>query len=142
MSDTVVLDDKISAYTKTNYTVLSEMGDFTFNVGKYSPILNELHASKKTQSSAFITAFNPHGTACDVASNLEANKRLLQSLKKLGYHLIEGAGVDPEGLWPPEPSFLVIGIDQQTAELIGKEFHQDAIIWIGRDAMPRLVLLR
>ena len=142
MSDTMILDDKILAYKKTNYIVLSEIAEFTFNVDQYSPQLDELHASKEVRSSAFITAFNPYGTARDEVSNLDANQSLLARIKHLGYQVIEGVGADKEGLWPPEPSFMVLGIDKQTAELLGNEYHQDAIIWIGSDAIPRLVLLR
>ena len=53
-----------------------------------------------------------------------------------------GAGRDLAGTWPEESSFVVLGLDLDAARALGREFSQNAIVWAGNDAVPRLVLLR
>ena len=55
--------------------------------------------------------------------------------------LIEGIGIDPSGEWPAEKSFLALGLDLETSRALGREFGQNAIVWAGADAIPRLILL-
>ena len=38
--------------------------------------------------------------------------RLEQALAALGCRWLRGEGVDPDGEWPGEPSFLVFGLDE------------------------------
>lgn len=57
------------------------------------------------------------------------------------YPVIEGLNIDPAGVWPTEKSFFIPEIDINTAKSLGQQFRQNAIVWIGRDAIPRLVLL-
>jgi hypothetical protein len=56
--------------------------------------------------------------------------------------IIKGAGSDPSGGWPPEESFLVLGLGLEAARTLGREFHQNALLWTDHDAIPRLILLR
>ena len=55
---------------------------------------------------------------------------------------IEGAGSDPAGDWPEEHSYFGLGVGLEDAKRLGVRFRQDAIVWTGRDAVPRLILLR
>ncbi len=55
--------------------------------------------------------------------------------------IIEGMGIDPSGKWPAEKSFLALGLDLETSRALGREFGQNAIVWAGADAIPRLILL-
>jgi hypothetical protein len=74
-----------------------------------------------------------------------ASARLADRLRQLPggkERMIEGAGYDPRGTWPEEKSFLVLGLDLETSRALGREFNQNAIVWAGTDAIPRLVLLR
>jgi hypothetical protein len=36
----------------------------------------------------------------------------------------------------------VLGLDLDTSCALGREFHQNAIVWAGEDAVPSLILLR
>jgi hypothetical protein len=63
-------------------------------------------------------------------------------LRALTKFVIEGEGVDPAHQWPAERSYLVIGINRDTATLLGQRAHQDAVVWVGPDAVPELLLLR
>lgn len=56
--------------------------------------------------------------------------------------IIKGESRDPSGAWPEEKSFLALGLDLETSQVLGREFGQNAIVWAGADAIPRLILLR
>ncbi len=142
MAQSDVPAEKIAAFMKTNYIVLTEQQDFTLRIGNRSPALSALYKKTNTTWSAFITAYNPLSSLQDHDTNEAANKRLFDKLSPLYRHVFQGNGADPKGLWPPEPSFFVLGIDLVPAKLLGEQFRQDAIIWVDSDAIPQLILLR
>lgn len=142
MGNTVVLDEKINAYSNTNYVVFNEGDQFVLNVGQFSPIVKQIYNKTNRNCAVYITAYNPFGMQEDSQSNLIANNRLYEELKIYASEIYHGAGADPEGLWPPEPSFLAIGVNLQIATIIGKKYRQDAILWVDEAGIPQLILLR
>lgn len=74
--------------------------------------------------------------------NATAHARLGAELAAAGYRVVEGAGEDPEGRWPAERSYLVLGMALEAAKEIGRRYGQNAIVWVGADAAPELLLLR
>lgn len=56
--------------------------------------------------------------------------------------MIESFNIDPAKLWPTEKSFFVLGLDLNTSKSLGRQFNQNAIVWIGSNAIPQLILLR
>ena len=52
-------------------------------------------------------------------------------MKHHGFEFFHGWGVGTRGDWPPEPSLLVLGIDEEQARKVGAEFGQNAIV-VGR----------
>ena len=58
----------------------------------------------------------------------------------LPYFHGEGQGTDPR--WAPEASFLALGLTQQAAIDFGRHHDQNAIVYAGDNAAPRLLLLR
>ena len=89
-------------------------------------------------SAAFVTAANPRGERRGAAQNLAAAAALEASL---AHPFLRGEGRDPQGLWPAEPSLLVIGIGRGEAAALGRALRQNAIVAIERGAAPELVLL-
>jgi hypothetical protein len=140
--ETEIPQSKIDAYNCADYNVFAPTGTFTLRTHTYSPELKGLFEQTGHYCGVFITAYNPHGEIRDHDTNVAANGRLLEHLKSLGIPVFDGSGADPEGKWPPEPSFLALGIDLKGAKFIGQQFRQDAIIWVEDDAFPELVLLR
>jgi hypothetical protein len=104
--------------------------------------LRSRYAAHAISCAVFITAFNPCGRHQTDRANEAAHARLLAALLKLTRLVTEGAGIDPTGAWPPEKSFLALGIDEDTAAQLGRTFNQDAVVWVGSDAVPKLLLLR
>jgi len=73
---------------------------------------------------------------------MRAHVQLGEYLRTLTPYTIEGVGADPAGAWPEEKSYFALGINEDTARQLGMRFHQDAVVWVGPDAIPQLLLLR
>ncbi len=91
---------------------------------------------------AIISADNPYSRQLSNEENLIAHESLRNFLRQHPYPMIESLNIDPTNLWPAEESFFVLGLDLNTAKSLGQQFNQNAIVWIGSDAIPRLILLR
>ena len=57
---------------------------------------------------------------------------------KLPY--LHAYGSNSEGTWKEE-SFLIVGIDKQDASQLGRQYEQNAIIWIVKEQVPELIWL-
>ena len=139
-----VSDQLIAAYRSANYRVESSCETFVLRIDQYSEPLARLFAASGRHCAAFVTAFNPLGTLQTFEANQAASARLAGRLGQLARgegRVFAGAGSDLSGTWPEEKSFLVLGLDLDAARALGREFNQNAIVWAGNDAIPRLVLL-
>lgn len=142
LSYTSIPSDKIAAYRATHYRVGVGSESFTLFIDIRSDAVTRLYEKTGYSCGVFITAFNPFGQAQSVEANEVAQSRLEGDLRALDSHLVAGVGADPSGTWPEEESFFALGIDKNTARQLGQRFYQDAVIWIGPDAIPQLLLLR
>ena len=142
MSRSQIQSGKIEAYRATHYRVGHGEDVFTLRIGEPSDALQALYQSSGHRCGLFITAFNPWGETRSDEVNEVAHQRLGEYLRALAGDVVEGAGEDPTGAWPAEKSYLVLGIDQDTARQLGERAHQDAVVWMGDDAVPKLILLR
>ena len=131
----------IQAYLETHYIVQSEV-PLTLQCGVHNLELGLLQIAFNTESSAFITAYNPFSHVEDEISNTGRQRKLVQDLQDQGLTYFEGIGQHPSGVWPGEPSFLVLDLSLEEATQLGIKYEQNAIIWCGSDAVPQLVLLR
>jgi len=68
--------------------------------------------------------------------------RLERAQEERAYGCYPGEGRDAEGRWPAEPSLLVIGISRADAEAFGRRFEQNAVLFVERGGVPRLIVLR
>ncbi len=133
---------KIEAYRSTHYRVGSGESAFSLKIGSRSEELLRLYKLTGLDCGLFITAFNPHGEEQSDEANAAAHAQLGQDLRATFQHVKEGAGADPSGTWPEEKSYFALGVDGQHARELGNHFLQDAVVWTGPDAIPRLLLLR
>ena len=142
MSETNIAADKIRAYRATDYRLGHTTQDIVLAPGLRSDRLAALFASKSVTCGAFLTAFNPLGTQkSDIANDL-AHAQLATVLTDLGLESIEGSGSEVGSHWPAEKSLFALGLSREGAVSIGRQFDQDAIVWVGDSAVPELVLLR
>lgn len=142
MTATGIAQDKIDAYEATHYRVAWAGRPFVMRIAVCSPELADAYRQTETACALFITAYNPFGRARPDRENQAGHERLRADLSALSAHVAEGEGADPSGEWPPEKSFLALGVDRQAAQALGSRYDQDAVVWAGADAVPLLLLLR
>lgn len=131
----------IHAYRETEYRVLGVYA-MVLRPNVFSPELAMLHQVAAVDCSAFITAYNARSQPTGESINRQQQARLAEVLSARGLSTIDAMGVHPAGSWPGEPSLLVPGMSLEEARRVGVQFDQNAIVWSGADARPRLILLR
>lgn len=135
-------DQLVAEYHASRYLVSGSHREFALQVDVPSAELLTLYRQNQITCAAFITAWNPYSEPVSDDQNNAANRRLLAEIehRDLKYLCGKGCGSDPT--WPPEKSFLVLGITEADAKQLGRKFRQNAIVWAGVDASPQLLLLR
>jgi len=131
----------VQAYRTASYRVTGPDG-FVLQVDQASDALRLAQARHGVACSAFITACNPHGRRLDEGENASRQATLARMLAEKGLGVLPAIGEDPTGRWPGEASFLVLGLEREAARRLGAELDQNALLWSGADAVPRLELLR
>ena len=143
MSDAAQIHpDKLRAFHNTSYRLGHTEHDIVLKVGQHSPRLAELYQSHGVTCGAFITAYNPRSTVQADDANHQAHAQLAVRLQGLGVEVIEGSGSEEGTAWPAERSYFALGLSLELAKSVGVHFAQDAIVWVGADAIPQLILLR
>ena len=132
--------DLIRAYRATNYMVCAEPS-FELRIGEHSAPLASLFDEREVSCAAYITAWNPEGIAVAQEANEAAQRRLRAEAVELGFECIEGEGRGEIGDWPPEESLLILGCNRSRAKKLGHQFKQNAVVWVGADAVPELIML-
>ena len=140
--ETDIQSDKVQAYLATDYRIDTRPVPIILRIGVRSDALAVLLKAHGANGGAFLTAFNPLGTPQSESANAKAHARLQDELRARGALALAGEGADPTGKWPPEPSIFAVGLPLEDARRLGDAFRQDAIVWVGSDAVPQLVLLR
>ncbi len=131
----------LRAYLETSYAVFGPR-PFPLHVGAVSPELLVEHRAHRLPGSAFVTACNPFSRSLTAAENVARHETLRAELQHRGLRSLEGHGHHPSNGWPPEPSFLVFGLELAAACDLGRRWEQNAIVWAGPDAVPELIVLR
>jgi hypothetical protein len=137
----VTIDPKVlAAYLAAEYVFFTEPA-IALRIGERSEALDAVLDAAGSDTAAFVTAANPGGAPADPQDNMLATEALLHAQREAGYACIPGVGRDPGGEWPAEPSVLVLGISRREAEILGRSYEQNAIVFYEKDAALELVLL-
>jgi hypothetical protein len=139
---TQIHPEKVRAYLATDYRIGHTAQDIVLTIGKRSERLAAVFATYDVDCGAFLTGYNPQGTVQADAANDRAHDELAAKLQALGLQAIEGSGSEEGTDWPSEKSYFALGLGLDPAKEIGTHFDQDAIVWVGADAVPQLILLR
>ena len=132
----------LQAYLATLYEAQTgEPAPLVLRIGEHSPRLLAAHRKAKVDASVFITAFNPEGRPLSAEENEVRHQQLMNALRDRVPVLFEGRGYSPANDWE-ERSVLALGVPLGSARELGTSFGQNAIVWSGADAVPRLILLR
>ena len=131
----------IAAYLATEYRIQGEW-PLALRIGQPDAQLAALYRTHSVETATVLTAWNPYSEPRPDAKNRAAQGHLISELDRLGLRHEPGHGADPTGIWPPEDSRLVFGLDLATATSLGIRFGQNGYVWAAADAEPTLVLLR
>lgn len=138
-----VIDKKlIASYCQTQYWVSIGCEQLVVCIGHYSERVKSLLTQSTAFCSAIVTAYNPYSQLNNENQNCFANELLRDFLVRNHYRFLESLNVDPTQTWPPEKSFFIFDLGLHTAQDIGRQFGQNAIVWVDHDAIARLILLR
>ena len=138
---TAIPHDLILAYKATEFRVF-EPREFTLRIGQHSHELQTIYVELGVDCAGYLTAWNPLSKLVSSVENSTAQQQLHQKLTLQGFRPLPALGIDPSSKWPGEESVFVPGLGLDQAKLIGSEFGQNAIVWVGADAVPELVLLK
>jgi len=141
--------DLEAAYRTTDYVVEAVSGQvvgggehsLVLRVDIASQGLRALHRRYGVDCSCFITACNPFSQPLDEQTNLRRQEALAAELRRRSLAFLPGAGRHSSNDWPPEPSFLVLGLALEASKNLGRHYEQNAIVWAGADVVPRLITL-
>jgi len=139
---TQIHPDKVRAFMATDYRLGHTSQDIVLTIGQFSDRLAALFISSGVACGAFITAYNPRGAVQADSANDKAHAQLAAKLAEQRLQVIEGSGSEEGTDWPAEKSYFALGLALEPAKAIGVHFDQDAIVWVGPDAVPQLILLR
>ncbi len=134
--------DKVRAYLDTDYRLGHSAQDIVLTIGRRSERLAKVFGANAVHCGAFLTAHNPRGTLQPDAVNEAGHAELSGLLRDQGLRAIEGSGSEEGTDWPSEKSWFALGLQLDPAKALGHRFDQDAIVWVGADAVPQLILLR
>lgn len=99
-------------------------------IHQFSPQLDEWLILNRCTTWAFVTAWNPIDKAPhQLGDNVENNQVLLETLQQSGWIILPAWGIPDTQIWPPEASFLVLGISKEDAKLIARQFNQHAFVF-------------
>lgn len=131
----------IDAYRSADYSFEVEAHTFIIHIGQLCPEIAEFIERFGGDGACSITAYNPLGEVVGEAENLEASEALRHVLETAAAPCFPAKGEDTDGSWV-EPGYMVFSLNLQQARALGRRFRQNALVWIGRDCIPELVLLR
>jgi len=141
MTSTKLHPALLQAYRETDYIVHAGP-NFVLHVDQPCAGLVAYYALRGIDSGCVITAWNPCSQPLGDAEN-ETRQQLLEAqLSQAGWQWLRATGAHPDNQWPPELGCFVEGMDIDAANEWGRAWEQNAVIWCGADAIPRLRLLR
>ncbi|WP_404396716.1 DUF3293 domain-containing protein [Idiomarina loihiensis] len=118
-------------YKNTDYWLAVGEKTITLTIGQKNNAFDRLCERTGHTTGTFITAFNPQSQLLTKSENESRNKQLATHLEQIAdVYCFPGEGQDREKQWPPEASFMVLGLSQKTAIDLAQEYQQNALVWI------------
>ena len=127
------------AYIATSFEADVSGKRFLIRVGNTHTELDAVLATHNVGNWVYITACNPASHQLSDSDNSRRQKYLEDWICEAGRVYFTGQGVGDGGKWPPEPSFLVLGVSRPDAIQWGHKFGQNAVVWGERSKAAMLV---
>ena len=130
----------LQAYINTAYRVYDGNSVETLQIGEASDFMVERMQRLGVTSACLITASNPFSEPLGRTENTARNAALAAEIRKAGLALLPGRGESLQDEWPGEESFLVFGPTRDLAVTWCRRYRQNAVVWIGGDGVPLLLM--
>ncbi|MFL9710540.1 DUF3293 domain-containing protein [Methylobacillus sp. Pita1] len=140
-AQTVLSPELIEAYQDADYVVNYEQQAFVMRIGLGSPEMNIILEQHAATAAAIISAFNPLSKPADEAINIQNTEKLGKELRSRHLEFRKGLARSRSNQWPEE-NFAVIGITLDSAMELGRQYHQNAIVFYEKSGIAQLILLR
>jgi len=127
------------AYARTIYRVAIDGARFELRVGTGEPPFAAWLAAQGASRWAWLTSVNPRSRRLDGAENRRRHAALAARLERAGARFWPGVAVDPDGVWPDEPSFLLLDLSRERVAALAREFAQHAFLAGAEDGRVELV---
>lgn len=118
----------LQAFLRTHYTALAPFGPVEIRIGCLHPRLDRFLAEHGLRGWVYIGACNPLAERLDEARNTQLHARFGRLLVRLQRPGWSGHGVAEGKDWPPEPSWLVPGLDAALARRLALRYGQLAYV--------------
>jgi hypothetical protein len=105
--------------------------------GKASRTLARLYEQTGASTALLISGCNGYGSQHSNPANRYLTERLQRVLRGLTPHIYPGTGVDSKGQSEPVEHFLALGLSEEHARTLGRDFGQASVIWAEADTVPR-----
>lgn len=137
-------DSLWQAYADTLFVYRDGDAIGVLRVGQKPDALTEtLMQQASVSSAAFITAYNAqHGTDLSPADNQDRQQQLRDVLQSHGLVWRAGVGIGRDTAYDPEASLLVLGVKESDAIQLGRDYGQNAVVWIESNGEVRLLVSR
>lgn len=133
------LNGLTEAYLRTEYAFVWKGKWVSMSIGRKSQGLASCLRAESASSAAVITAFNPRSVSKLPTENDARHADLIASIQAVGGKYFDAEGRDPSAQWPPERSVLLLDASFARAADLADRFEQNAFVFAGPDAVPRLV---
>ena len=128
-----------AAYIATDYRLFDGETWLSARLGQPAPAVDRLLARLNARSGTFVTAWNPRSRPLSPAGNATAAAALTAEIEARGLRALPHKGVGDDPAWPAEEGWFVLDLDQAAARALGRAHDQNAVVWIERGAVPRLI---
>ena len=133
--------DLIAAYKNTSFQ--AHVGDemITLRVGQQCPALQAVFEQHNVTTACYITAYNPFGRLLTRQENEDRNARMRTKLAS-AYPIFDGVGVDPNGEWEGEASFLALGASKDASLALAEAWEQNAVVFVDETVTVSLLFMK
>ncbi|MCC0177212.1 DUF3293 domain-containing protein [Waterburya agarophytonicola K14] len=135
------IDDLHQAYQDAVYEVYYNQKIIRLSIDCHNRELDFILEEYNCTTWALITAYNPYSQSLSAAENKQRDQSLIELLRWQSLAFLDAVGKDRDGVWLPEKSVFILGIEEDKAIAIGHRFQQNAIVFGELSKPPQLIWL-
>ena len=117
-----------AAFRATIYRVEIPEGCFYLRIGVADPVFDDCLRARGVGNWGIITACNPRAARLSNDENRLRQMQLRESLNGLGWTFFPACNLDPKGVWPPEPAYLILRMDETRFCALAAAYSQNAVV--------------